>query len=1205
MDEQGDVYITEGITPAQAQAIATTVKLYTQVQSGQPQAQANFAQMDRNRAAGPPVAPPPAREADLQATKSSDLRVSDAGSGGAIIAPGFVAKVEPVVMAVAAVETQLVANEAFGADAANSPLQFIPTTIVQDAGSVGVVTNKLKEIKSSVEGDSYKSDAIDRHETSLKNGSSVIHMAPKVDGTTLNNLKTEEKIALLKSQTFANDLGKATVMCPVLGLSDHLGPNSVGANQTSTGYSNISNIMLDKNSGRLVAIDYAPRLDETTPNRIVGYGTPDKAVSSLAEFVIDASQSPDAFKAAVDKIMIDANADKGNSTPISETMRAVMHPAKMDALLTPNEAFVVKLMVSAADKRELVVQTLKGIVDGMEYVNKHAESLDRACQNSSVRHQLDAESGRNFIDQDQMANLKQGLGGIDFNQLRTNLNAVSQGQSVPVGNEVKQPSFEPAALDGVEQIERQMAGPAQQVAEQAQGVVVPTPAVTPVPVASTPLVPTVGTLDDSQAKPSRLPPPVPVDEGPDLSAAGGVRIPPAPDFPPPPPPDDQDAADLAQGAGLPVLASASPGRVTLTPDEIDQMISRDSSKSPAWSPEKAQTRNAPNYTDFDSYSNTSSERQGQEFSKQDRRAVEMRMIETMEIQPRQEHIAKLEQQLDDLHQSYGSGSTRPEITALNEELNQLYEEVDVYETRVAALKETLKNDLPKDRLAAINQEQQAINASVEPKVKQPSIQFGEDVKTNDGNPRQEHELTVSAGTTAQGFVGKVPAGGITPDDLAGQIKEAYKKAYQYDGPARFTINDDNSKTPVNVKAANDRRITPAEIDRVAAGMQPVVDQVNELQAQIETLKASEDGPGVADQIQDLKALQTKLLTDYSDVKMAQAAAIKPAPVQEMAGLQATTPDLLAQPGKSAMKQTATVETNQKTLQNSQQRQDRIDRLTTPEPTLLSSVRDTLSPAALQVKAAELNAEGRLRDVDTDIQDQYKDLKTQLKDPTLSQDDQVQVEAEMAKLKQAHPALEQLDRSTVGRNLHSGLRDAVQTASAVKDRLTHPTDTLKDVRSQLREGAKSLKQGLTDSLPDRFKVMNINRDIDKLGDKITDLKSQLDQMKKEQMDYKTVQLGTLRNANLNGRIGDEARDEVKARLEKQHGDVSGKSKEELFEMDMEITNQGLAEFDDKIAALEDSITKAEAKVEVLKGQKDAIKNKKDVSLGQGQVVQQKL
>jgi phage shock protein A len=70
-------------------------------------------------------------------------------------------------------------------------------------------------------------------------------------------------------------------------------------------------------------------------------------------------------------------------------------------------------------------------------------------------------------------------------------------------------------------------------------------------------------------------------------------------------------------------------------------------------------------------------------------------------------------------------------------------------------------------------------------------------------------------------------------------------------------------------------------------------------------------------------------------------------------------------------------------------------------------------------------------------------------------------------------------------------------------------------------------------------------------------------------------------------------------------VSGKSKEELFEMDMEITNQGLAEFDDKIAALEDSITKAEAKVEVLKGQKDAIKNKKDVSLGQGQVVQQKL
>lgn len=734
--------------------------------------------------------------------------------------------------------------------------------------------------------------------------------------------------------------------------------------------------------------------------------------------------------------------------------------------------------------------------------------------------------------------------------------------------------------------------------------VAPTPAVPPpsVPLSNaSPLPAPAQGADIATPKPSRVPPPVPLDEGPDLSAAGSLQIPPPPSYPPPPPPVDQDAADLAQGASLPVQAAASSSRVTLTTDEIDQMISQDFMKAPAWTAETADKRSAPNYTEADSYSNTSAERQGQDSSKQDRRAVEMRMIETREIQPRQEHIAKLEQQLADLHQTYGAGSTRPEIAALNEELNQLYEEVDVYEARVAALQESLRNDLPKDRLAAINQEQQAINASVEQKEMQPSVRFGGDVKTDDGNPRQQHELTVSAGAAAQSFVGNVPAGGITPDDLANQIKASYKKAYEYDGPARA---DDDGRQ-VRVKAANDRKITPAEIDRVAADMQPVVDEVNELQAQIESLKAAEDEPGVADQIQGLKAQQAKLLTDYSNLKMEQAAAIKPDRVQQTPGLQTTSPDPQAVPGKSAMKQTASVETNPDTQNNVQQRQDRIDRLTTPQPTFRSTVRDNLSPAALKAKAVDLNAEGRLRDVDQDIQDKYKDLKTKLKDPTLTKADQVQVEAEMAKLKQAHPALEQLDRSSLGRNIHSGLRDAVQTASAVKDRVMHPIDTLNDVRSQLQGGARSLAQGVANSLPDRLKVASINRDLGKLDTKIHDLKDQLKQLQKERDNFHANQLGTLMNSRRDGRLGEECRNEVMARLEKHYGDLSGKSPVELAEMDMELTKQGLASFEEKIAALEQSIAKEEAKVEVLNEQKDAIKNKKNVSQDPGKAVKPKL
>ncbi len=1016
----------------------------------------------------------------LTAAPVAQLKISDQGSGGAILTPSGVAKVEHSAMGRGAYETAQVAAEAFGMNSPDCPLQFTPVALYTDPASMQAAHQALTNFKATPAG--AGNALVDRHletldPTSPNAGDAGVSVAARVDGRPLNRLKIEEKIALFQGGQLAADIGKASVLCPVLGLNDHVGPNAngkLGPGSFVGGQQNISNLMLDNQTGRLVAIDYAPtpKGDITAQGMSNGYGSagPDNAVASLASFVTRAAESPEAYEKAVNQML----ARNGSVCPLAGTMTAFLIPddADGDRYLSHEEKRAFDLHVTPEQQRAFAKQILNGAVEGLSYLQEHQQELAHAVENSSQRCGMTEGYRRNFIQPQEMANLHVGLEGMNFPHLRANLAAVSQGQVAP--NALQVPSFKapslyslevlaeqamegaglkphldgfnagngyglhitpeqmitrelkakiegkvkksldegrtadactearamldeamrgklavvekinaradvgvnrpfaleaalkndyaspeafersyfrgaapaeakvenavvqqvaaanppiearvplqnlPPPLDGapskvaktnipaktdetgvasqppevtpaapqlpqtaIDQagpgvpplavqalendirnteaalaiIEAQIKDPSkrsyssnqspdadnlpelqQRHAEKqqqlqalrtqlAQQTVAPTPEVTPasIPVSSS------GSLS-APAQDADLSAPLPVDEGPDLSAASDMRFPSPPTDPPPPPPDDQDVADLNQGAGLSVPAAASPSRVTLTTDAIDQMIKQDFMKPSAWSPETAQKRNAPNYTESDSYSNTSSERQ--EFSKLDRRAVEMRMIETLEIQPRQEHITKLEQQLDDLHQTYGAGSTRPEIAALNEELDQLYEEVDVYETRVAALQESFKTDLPKDRLAAINQKQQALNASVEQKMKQPGIQFGGDVKTNDGNPRQEHELTVSAGAAAKSFVGNVPAGGIAPDKLAEQIKESYKKAYQYDGPAR--LDDDGRQQ--RVKGANERRISPQEIDRVAAEMKPTIDQVNALQQEIRVLE---------------------------------------------------------------------------------------------------------------------------------------------------------------------------------------------------------------------------------------------------------------------------------------------------------------------------------------------------------------------------------
>jgi hypothetical protein len=222
--------------------------------------------------------------------------------------------------------------------------------------------------------------------------------------------------------------------------------------------------------------------------------------------------------------------------------------------------------------------------------------------------------------------------------------------------------------------------------------------------------------------------------------------------------------------------------------------------------------------------------------KPDTAAIEAQLIDRYEIMPLNEQIAAAEKALTELEQTEGISADDPRIEAQKAELNELYEDLDNWETRVDTLKASMKVDDRKNRLAGINAAHEADQAALanEPPA-QPRVQMADDVKLHDGNPRQEYELQVSSAATARGLMNNVPSRGIDQETLKSRIGNAYGNAYTYEGPDRF--KEDGSKQ--RVKGANDRGINDAEKTRLAAEMQPTIDKVNEIQQTINALEQNE------------------------------------------------------------------------------------------------------------------------------------------------------------------------------------------------------------------------------------------------------------------------------------------------------------------------------------------------------------------------------
>lgn len=273
-----------------------------------------------------------------------------------------------------------------------------------------------------------------------------------------------------------------------------------------------------------------------------------------------------------------------------------------------------------------------------------------------------------------------------------------------------------------------------------------------------------------------------------------------------------------------------PVRATLTEEQIDKAIAKYVKPKDLAGPDVREYKAMAS----DIHANLQPDRTKR--MKPDTAAIEAQLIDRYEIMPLNEQIEAAEQALAELEQIEGISADDPRIEAQKAELNELYEDLDNWETRVDTLKASMKVDDRKNRLAGINAAHEADQAALANEAPaQPRVQMADDVKLHDGNPRQEYELQVSSAATARGLMNNVPSRGIDQETLKSRIGNAYGNAYTYEGPER--LKEDGSKQ--RVKGANDRGINDAEKTRLAAEMQPTIDKVNEIQQTINALEQNE------------------------------------------------------------------------------------------------------------------------------------------------------------------------------------------------------------------------------------------------------------------------------------------------------------------------------------------------------------------------------
>ncbi|HSI63723.1 MAG TPA: hypothetical protein VLE43_11410 [Candidatus Saccharimonadia bacterium] len=411
------------------------------------------AQFNANIRTGLGITAPTTPQASLDTVlgaNTSTVKYSDSGAGGAILVlpgpdlpTGAAIKVESE-SSVKTAEKCSQVMEHFFANATGSAPFAAPRIQVYRAGDFATDPNLQPQLAGKF--NSLQNDAnvqgrwgFEQAKASVgkvANGETAVVVMEFAQGQQLNKLPTEEKAALVRSEAFAQTMGRAMAPSMALGLTDHGGIHDMG----SAHKANISNFMYSPKSGTLSVIDYdsgGTPLDPNNPGGAVRVGGPDTAdnLKKMRTFLEQAAQSPADFEKAVD-----AMCTPNTNTPFSAMMESFSKHS-YDGMFgrsgnngNAQDQEALKSF-SMDDKKQFAANLLIGAADGLDYLQQNQQALENAVNNT---HEVDAngQTVEHFYTQQEMADLKQELGQGNAQNLKTSLTQHLDARSLKESNDL-------------------------------------------------------------------------------------------------------------------------------------------------------------------------------------------------------------------------------------------------------------------------------------------------------------------------------------------------------------------------------------------------------------------------------------------------------------------------------------------------------------------------------------------------------------------------------------------------------------------------------------------------------------------------------------------------------------------------------------------------------------------------------------------------
>jgi hypothetical protein len=276
-----------------------------------------------------------------------------------------------------------------------------------DTAKVEKLNKKLERLEGSVNTDGMKEN--------LKTEPKVLKFQMVEGAQQANKLEPWEKMALLRSEQFARNLGKSMAVLQFLGFNDHL---NMGAAARGNNATNFSNLMINK-QGHIHLID--PSMNPTVQTSgSVSLGPTTQVQQTrfrgATDLLLRIAGGPKAVGDELDAIY-NLSIDKcHDSDPLNNIASTLFDSAGEGAqLFYKDDAKSETLFLDAVPqhtKNRFMADLMDGMLEGLQFLDKHSTAIGNAVQQTGVA---------TYDPKVVLGSIHTDLTGLDLPKIRSNL----------------------------------------------------------------------------------------------------------------------------------------------------------------------------------------------------------------------------------------------------------------------------------------------------------------------------------------------------------------------------------------------------------------------------------------------------------------------------------------------------------------------------------------------------------------------------------------------------------------------------------------------------------------------------------------------------------------------------------------------------------------------------------------------------------------